>query len=278
MAIYLQSTVPKLVAAKILRDLEKNLIATKICTAPIDAPITKMGDTVYFPSMADPTVTAYTGADITFENITDAQIAMLIDKAYYTAFQILDIDNFQSQIDISGGQVERAMYKLRDTMDATVFDLDTQAGTALTEAGVTSVTLQSSIARMARTLDEANVPSTGRWLAISPIVKERMVLAGIYFKTMEALGTLEIADYLGFKVYVSNNLNFTSSGETQVPNILAGSTNAIAFAQQILKAQVIDIEKNFGQGYKSLAVWGTKVVKPKELVSSALTFVAESVI
>jgi hypothetical protein len=278
MSISLQGVIPKLISAKVLRDLEKNLVATKICTAPINAPITKMGDTVYFPSMASPTITAYTGADITFENIKDASTALLIDKAYSYSFQILDVDNFQAQIDVAGGCVESAMYGLRDTMDAAVFDLDTQAGNILTEAGVTSVTIQSAIARMARTLDEQNVPSNGRWLAISPIVKERMVLAGIYFKTLESIGTLEVADYLGFKVYVSNNINFTSTGETQVPNILAGSTNSIAFAQQIVKSAVVEREANFGTGYKGLAVWGAKVIKPKELVSNALTFVAETVI
>jgi len=282
MAFSLQSTIPKLVSGKILRDLEKSLVATKICTAPIDAPITKMGDTVYFPSMAAPTITAYTGADFTYESVKDAQIAMLIDKAYSFSFQILDVDNFQASMDIQGGQIDAATYGLRDTIDSSIFDLDTGAGTILTEAGVTSVTIFSAIARMARVLDEANVSSMGRWLAISPIVKERLLLAGVKFQIHDGLdgvsdGT-KFADFLGFKVYVSNNINFTSTGETQVPNILGGSQNSIAFAQQILKTKVVDIQNNFAVGCAGLAVWGAKIVKQKEVVSNALTFVAETTI
>lgn len=278
MAINLQAVIPKLVSGKILRDLEKNLIARKICTAEPDAPITKMGDTLTFSSFAPVAIRDYTGADITIDHTYDASITMLVDKMKYFGFDILDVDAFQAKIDISGGQVDSAMYGLRDVMDQAVFDLDTQAGTILTEAGVTSVTMQSSILRMAQVLDEQNVPANSRWLVISPIVKSRMIAAGIYFKTLDSLGTLEVADYLGFKVYMSNNINYTSSGETQVPNILAGSTNAIAFAQQILRSEIVRQEKNFADTYKGLCVYGCKVIKPKELVSSALTFVAETLV
>ena len=42
------NSIPKLVSTKILRTLENELLAKKICTMEPDAPIKKVGDTVYF--------------------------------------------------------------------------------------------------------------------------------------------------------------------------------------------------------------------------------------
>jgi hypothetical protein len=281
MAYSLTATIPKLIDGKILRDLEKNLIAKQICTAKTDTPIKNQGDTVYFSSLADPTIGNYTGADFTYEAVKDAQIAMLIDQAKYFAFKINDVDKFQSIIDVQGSQIDRAMYGLRDAADTFLFGKYADAGTQLTEAGVTSATILSSVARISRVLDEKNVPTTGRWLAISPIVKERMVLAGIKFQIVNGgdfVGGFEFADYLGFKVYVSNNVNYTSTDETQVVSVMAGSANAICFADQIMKTKMTDLPFNFEMGCAGLYTYGAKVVKQKELVTSTLTFVSETAI
>lgn len=280
MAINAINVIPKLYSTKILRTLENNLIAKKICPMDPGAPITKMGDTVYFPSLADPTVTTYTGS-VSYEEVDDAKVALLIDQAKYFAFQVDDIDQAQASIDIKGSQAERAAYMLRDTMDAFILGKYAEAGTQVTEAGVTSATILSAVARMARILDEKNVPENARWLVINPLVKERMILAGIKFQIENggAGGSgLAYAEYLGFKVYVSNNVNKTSSDETQVVSVLAGSENAIVFAQQLMKTRAMELESSFKTGISGLAVFGAKVLKPQELVLNTMTFVSESAI
>lgn len=280
MAINSINVIPKLYSTKILRTLENNLIAKKICPMDPGAPITKMGDTVYFPALADPTVANYTGS-VSYEEVDDAKVALLIDQAKYFAFQVDDIDQAQANIDIKGSQAERAAYKLRDTMDAFILGKYSEAGTALTESGVTSATILSSIARIARVLDEKNVPENERWLVINPIVKERMILAGIKFQ-IENGGAgdsgLSFADYLNMKVYVSNNLHKTGSDETQVAYVMAGSNNAIVFAEQLVKTRMMELESSFKVGVSGLAVYGAKVLKPQELVVSALTMAAETAI
>jgi len=282
MAIATPNTIPKLYEAKILRTLEKNLVAKKLCNAKTSSPITKYGDTVYFPSLADPTIGNYTGADFTYEDLQDAQLAMFIDQQKYFAFRVDDIDEAQSVMDMKNSQLDRAAYGLRDEADKRVFTHYAEAHNQLTEAGVTSATIFSSIARIARVLDEQNVPANQRWMAINPIVKERMVLAGIRFQVENGgegiNGGVQFADYLDFKVYVSNNLHTTGADETQVAYVMAGSDNAIAFADQLMNTRIMPLERSFKMGCSGLYVYGSKVIKAKELVTSAMTFAAESTI
>lgn len=275
------STLPKLYEAKVLRTLENNLVAKKICPMKPSTPITKMGDTVYFPALSDPTIAAYTGS-LTYETVTDSNIALLIDQKNSYAFKVADIDAAQSVVDIKGSQLDRAAYKLRDTADAYILGKYTEAGTSLSESSVTSATILSSLIRMSRVLDEKNVPANARWMVINPIVKERMILAGIKFQ-IENGGTgmdggLQFCEYLDFRVYVSNNLYKTGSDETQVAYVMAGSDNAIVYAEQLMKTRVMELESSFEVGCSGLHVFGSKVIKPNELVVNVLTFAAESAI
>lgn len=272
------NTIPKLWDAKIQRDLEKLLVGKKICTAPITGEIKKMGDTVYFPSLGDPTIAAYTGS-ISYESMADGQVALLIDQKSHYAFKLEDLEQAQAITDIKGSQVERAAYGLRNAADAFIFGKYAEAGTSLTSAAVTSATILSRISRLSRVLDEANV--TGKkWLVIPPVVKEKMILAGIKFM-MEEGGAgvgLEFCNYLDFNVYVSNNLNTSSSLETQVIDVMAGSENAIAFAQQYMETRMMQLESSFAVGCSGLMVYGAKVIKPKELVVDRMTMAAETAI
>jgi hypothetical protein len=282
MAINSINVIPKLYSGKILRTLENNLVAKKICPMSPSAEITKMGDTVYFPSLADPTIGTYTGAAFTYEDVDDAKTALLIDQYKYFAFQVDDIDTAQASIDIKGSQAERAAYKLRDTIDAAILARYVDAGTSLIESAVTSATILSSIARIGRALDEKNVMANDRWLVINPIVKERMILAGIKFQ-IENGGTgmdggISFCDYLDFKVYVSNNLYKTGTDETQVAYVMGGSTNSIMFAQQIMKTRAMELQTSFKMGVSGLVTYGIKTIKPQELVTNVMTFAAESAI
>jgi hypothetical protein len=281
MAINAINTIPKLHSAKILRTLENNLIARKICPMSPSAEIAKMGDTVYFPGLSEPTISKYTGA-ITYENVTDSKVALLIDQYDMYAFDVEDIDQAQAIVDIKGSQIERAAYGLANSADAYILGKYTEAGTSLTEAGVTSATILSSLARMNRVLDEKNVPGNARWMVVNPIVKERMILAGIKFQ-IENGGTgmdggLSFCEYLNFRVYVSNNLYKTGSDETQVAYVMAGSDNSIVYADQLTKVRAMELESSFGVGCSGLHLYGAKVIKPQELVVNALTFSAESAI
>jgi hypothetical protein len=273
------TSIPKLISTKLLMTLEKDLVAKKICTMDTGSQITKVGDTVTFPGLADPTINDYTGT-ITYEDLDDAGATLLIDQKKYYAFKIDDIENFQSTIDLKGASTERAAYKLRDTADTFVFSLHAGAGTTIT-ATVSETIALSTTSTVIRKLEEANVKPNQRWLVIPPWYKEKLMLAGVKFQVNDGMngekGGLSWVNYNDTDIYVSNNLVTTGAEGSYVTQCLAGSYNSIIYAEQILKSRFIsELEGSFAGGASGLHVYGARVLKPAELVRIAATQAAAS--
>lgn len=262
-------SIDKLISTKVLKELENNLIAKRICTLDTGSQIKKKGDQVTFTGLGDPSVQKYTGT-INYEELEDTGVTLKIDQAEYTAFKIDDIEAFRSSIDVKGTQVERSGYKLKDSADKYVLALaeDESITNRVDGTGISEDNSLQLLAKVRRKLDEANVPHGQAFLVIDPMVKEKLELAGIKFGINEGMkgfeGGLEWADYLGMKLFVSNNVKVTEAGKHLC---MAGSFNAIVYADQILKSRFIaDAENAFEGLYSALHVYDAKVIKPAEVV------------
>lgn len=265
-------SIPKLVSAKVIKELEKNLVAKRICTMDTGSQIKKYGDQVTFVGLDNPTVKDYEGT-IEYETLNDKGVTLVIDQQKYVGFKVDDIEAFQSAIDIKGTQVERAAYELKDNADAYVLALASDVAiTTVVDATGTGDEISEDNAlqyfsRVARKLNEANVPAGQRFFVIDPMVQEYATNAGLKFGVNEGMkgfeGGLEWADYLGMKTFVSNNVKVAAG----VHYCLAGSYNAIVYADQIIKSRFIaEAETAFEGLYSSLHVFGAKIIKPAELV------------
>lgn len=273
------NSIPNLVSTKVQMTLQNELIAKKICTMDTGSQITKMGDTVTFPGLARPTISAYTGT-ISPETLKDSGITLLIDQQNYYAFYVDDIEAFRSVIDIKGTSIEEAAYGLQNTADAYVFGLHAGAGTTIT-ATVSETIALSTTSTVIRKLEEVNVKPNQRWLVIPPWYKEKLMLAGIKFSILEGVGGaktgLSWANAYDTDIYVSNNLSTTGSEGSYVTQCLAGSYNAIVYAEQILKSRYIpDVPGSFAGQADGLHVFGAKIVRPTEVVRIAATQAAAS--
>lgn len=273
------SSIPKLVSTKILMTLENDLVAKKICTMDTGSQITKMGDTVTFTGLADPTIAAYTGS-LTYEDLEDGGVTLQIDQKNSYAFKVDDIQAFQSMIDVKGTSVERAAYGLRNTADAHVFSKYAEAGTTIT-ATVSETIALSTTSTAIRKLEEVNVMGGQRWMVIPPWYAEKLMLAGVKFQINDGMdgkkGGLSWVKYNDTDIYVSNNLTTTGSEGSYVTQCLAGSYNSIVYAEQILKSRFIaELEDSFAGGASGLHVFGCRVIKNNELVRIAATQAAAS--
>jgi len=277
MAIDKTTFIPKLWEASILRSLEKDLVATHICTTDFTGEIKKYGDTVHFPSLADPTISKYEGT-INYEELANTDTALVIDQKDYFAFKVDDIDEAQANVGVENSQTQRAGYKLRDQCDQYLLGLYTDAEHSVESTAVTSANVLSLIGEMAKKLDEANVPNEQKWIVIPPWLKLKLRLAGISFSikegTSQAKSGLEWTKELGFDLYVSNNVADTSGAY----HCMGGSKNAIAFADQLLKTRAMPLENSFAVGVSGLHVYGAKVIKPEELVVGNFTEANETAI
>lgn len=273
------SSIPKLVSTKVLMLLQNELVAKQICTMDTSSQIKKSGDTVTFPGLARPTISAYTGS-ISPQTLQDAGVTLVIDQKNHYAFYVDDIEAFQSVIDLKGTSVSEAAYGLANTADAYVLALYAGAKTTII-ATVSETIALSTTATVIRKLTEANVKPNQRWMVIPPWYAEKLDLAGVKFQikngTGDAKDGLEWVKHLNTDIYVSNNLVTTGAEGSYVTECMAGSYNSIVYAEQILKSRFIEnVPGAFAAQCDGLHVFGAKVVKGEELVRITATQAAAS--
>ncbi|MFD0673929.1 hypothetical protein [Cohnella sp. GCM10027633] len=275
-----QNFVPAIWSTKILRTLEDNLVAKKICNMDAEGEIKKAGDTVYFNGLADPTITAYTGS-VTYEGLQDAGVTMHIDQQNYFAFKVTDIQKAQANVDLKGSQAARAAYKLKEACDTNIMSLYGEANLTVTDASCDTASILSTMGAIQQELAQVNVPSSDMWCVIPPWVQLKLKLAGIKFQINNGLngtGGMAWTNELGFDIYVTNQVINTNTVQAPVSKVMAGSYNAIAFAQQIIETESLRLESSFDTGVRGLHVFGRKVVRPDLLCTATLTFAAETTI
>lgn len=265
------NSIEKIISAEILRTNEDNLLANTICNTSFCGDIKNRGDSVVFIGLNDPSVYDYEGS-VTYEDIDDSSLQLLIDQDKAFSFKIKDIEALRSSIGLEDSQTKRASYLLKNEVDSYVFSLYEEAGHDVGTYEVTPDNVLSIIAYMKQVLEEANVPDGRTWIVVPPFVKTKLMLAGIKFQInngVNGTGAVAFTDELGCDIYVSNQLAKDASGNIEM---LAGSYSAIAYAEQVLETQVLDrLENSFDKAVRGRLVFGAKVIKPNELVCCAVS-------
>ena len=260
------NSIEKIISAEILRTNEDNLLANTVCNTDFAGEIKDRGDSVVFIGLNDPTVYDYEGS-ITYEDIDDSSMQLLIDQDKAFSFKVKDIEALRSSIGLEDSQTKRASYLLKNEVDTYVFNLYGDAGVAMDAVEATPENVLTTVAEMKQALEEANVPDGRTWIVVPPFIKTKLMLAGIKFQInngVNGTGAVAFTDELGCDIYVSNQLAVDENGNTMM---LAGSYSAIAYAEQVLETQVLDrLENSFDKAVRGRLVFGAKVIKPRELV------------
>ncbi len=260
------NSIEKIISAEILRTNEDNLLANTVCNTDFAGDIKDRGDSVVFIGLNDPTVYDYNGS-ITYEDIDDSSLQLLIDQDKAFSFKVKDIEALRSSIGLEDSQTKRASYLLKNEVDSYVFSLYGDAGTAMDATEATPGNVLQTVAEMKQVLEEANVPDGRTWIVVPPFIKTKLMLAGIKFQInngVNGTGAVAFTDELGCDIYVSNQLATDEEGNVMM---LAGSYSAIAYAEQVLETQVLDrLENSFDKAVRGRLVFGAKVIKPAELV------------
>ena len=272
--------IPQIWSTKILRTLEDNLVAKRVCTLEAEGEIKKFGDTVIFNGLSDPTINSYTGSTITYEGLQDASQVLLINQQQYFAFKVTDIEKAQANVDLKGSQASRAAYKLQQSADSFIMGLHGQAGLT-SSATVTSANIFSTIGEIQQSLAQVNVSDSDMWMVIPTWVRLKLELAGVKFQINNGIngtGGLSWTDALGFDIYVTNQVVNTNTVASPVSKVMAGAYNSIAFASQIMETESVRLIDTFDTAIRGLHVYGGKVISPNLLHTSTLTYGAETTI
>ena len=271
--------IPEIFDASIMRTLEDNLVMKHIVRGVSMTEGKGKGDTIYFSSLADPTISAYTGT-LSHESLQDDQIAMLLDKEAMYQFKVADEDALMANVDLKGSQAARAGYKLKQYVEKEVFqNVYSQAAAGTTTATITSANVISSLGEMAVDLAVQNVTQDNMWLVIPHWLKLKLQMANIKFSIREGIngsGSMMWTNELGFDVYVTNTLY--DSASTPVTQVLAGSYQALGYADIQVPTRKIELESSRAVGIDGGLIYGYKVIKPKELALGVFTYGAETTI
>jgi len=281
--------IPALFSKKVLRNFYKDTFYNDISNTDYEGEIKGQGDTVNIRATPTLSVGDYNiNTDITYEVPVSTALQLDIDQAKYLAFKIDDIDKAQTDLALVNIWAQDAAHQLRIEVDQNVLAI-LEAGAAATNLGatagaisgninlgaagsaisITSTNAVDKIVEMGQVLDEANIPSEGRWL-----------IAPAWFCALLKLGDLKRADLTGdstgvirtgligqidrFMIYQSNNLPTSADTGTKY-HVFAGTKEAMTFASQITKTETLRIQDNFGEYWRTLMVFGRKIVQPTAL-------------
>jgi hypothetical protein len=114
-------------------------------------------------------------------------------------------------------------------------------------------------------LDEQNVPETGRWVvlpawACGMIKKSDLKDASLAGDGQSIIRNGRVGMIDRFMIYMSNNLDVTLDGSTNVTNIIAGHKAGLTFAAQMTKMETLPNPNSFGQLVRGLNIYGRKVI------------------
>ena len=291
---------PKVYSKQVLNFFRKSSVAEAITNTDYAGEISGYGDTVRI--IKEPVITVYQyerGADITKTALTDQEVSLVVDTANAFKFIVDDIETNMSHVNFRDVATSSAAYALRDAFDAGVIATmfagvsaatpnhilgsdnatDLAAGT-FDGTGNLDIGFGSSehdpidvLSRMARLLDEQNIPEEGRWFLASPefyeiLVQSSSKLLSVDYNAGQGSirnGLVSSGKLRGFDMYKTNNIAATSNAAGQC---LAGHMSATATAQTITSTEVIRDPDSFGDIVRGLHVYGAKVLRPDALVSA----------
>ena len=291
---------PSIYSRKVLNFFRKSSVVEAITNTDYAGEISAFGDSVKIIKEPVISVSDYTrNSDTTETRLTDQELTLVVDSAKAFKFIVDDIETNMSHVNFKEVASSSAAYALRDSYDAAVIatmfsgvsssspdhvlgsdnatDLaaGTFDGTGNLDLGFASGEHDpiDVLARMARLLDEQNVPEEGRWFVAGPDFYEVLgqassKLLSVDFNAGQGSirnGLVSSGKLRGFEMYKSNNIAATSNAAGKC---LGGHISSTATAQTIVSTETLRDPTSFGDIVRGLHVYGAKVLRPEALVSA----------
>lgn len=272
----LSDFIPKLWSARLLESLDKLHVYSGLVNRSYEGDIRGYGDTVKISSVGDVKITDYNrNQDMEAPDALDgSQVTLSINQAKKFNFQLEDIDRAQQNPKIMDEAMRRAGEGINDEVDKYIAGMYTEVasknaiGSDESPIVPTKKDAYDYLVDMSVLLDEANVPSSGRWVVV-PSWFHALLQKDDRFVTTQAAGFAEdvlrnglVGEVTGLRVYKSNNIPNTEGAKYK---IMAGHSVAITFASQISRIEAYRPEKRFADAIKGLYVYGAKVVIPSAI-------------
>lgn len=283
---------PTLWANSILAHYKTQLVYVDRCNRDYEGQIREKGDSVRINSIGDPTIFDVTkNTDITAaEALQGSSEAFVINKHKGFNFQVDDVDKAQNNPQVMSEATRRAAYGLAKACDLYVAGvMQTAVATANKLSAVSVGTgagdddAYETLVELGVLLDENDVPEAMRWCVVPPWYRG-LLTKDIRFsgfgtdRNRDTAAKGFLGDIDGMSIYYSNQVNGTTAGTAAtkggVFTIIAGSTDAVTFADQIPAnggVKAYEPHLRFADAIKGHQLYDAFVTRPNSLVSVQAT-------
>lgn len=291
--------IPEIWSGKLISRFYDMTVLSAISNTDYEGEIKKYGDTINIRLTPEITIHEYIkGQTLQVETPETAKIQMVIDKGEYFACIEEDLDKIQSDITMMDKWSADAAEKMKIKIDQRVLT-DILTGVKATNKGLTAGAKSQSfnlgttaspltvtkdgasgttsvidlLIDIGTVLDEENVPPTGRFLVIPPIMANRIKKSELKDASLTGDGTStlrngRIGSIDGLTLYTSHNL-YVSSGKY---SLIAGTKDGFTFATQMTNMETLRSQSTFGNIIRGVQVYGYKVIRGECLATAVCTF------
>lgn len=284
------AVMPTVYSAMVQVPLYKRLVALEICNTRFSDSV---GNAVKIPRYSDLSAQTYTpGTPVSATNLTWAFDTLNLSTMKHVTFYIDDPRTTQVNVEQASSLAPNAAYQLGNVIDRfalakitgaagfTNYQVDAatlNGGTAHREASASSANIISVFANARKILRNNNVEEAGDWCAVvTPTVASYIDIktAQVGFNVADAtLRNGYAGNFLGFDVYISNNLPSgkcsTISPTLSVAAVSGTNCRALYFGRKgqidfaMLKTPSMEIRKcedKIGSNFITWTVYGATVV------------------
>lgn len=280
--------IPVIWSRKVLKSLDNKLVFGSLCNRNYEGEITGVGSEVRINSIGDINTFDYeSNTDMPDPQVlTDDQRRLVIDQQKGFNFQVDDIIEFQSNVDLQNEAIPKATYAIENTIDQSIADLyrDTPDINMIgTDSSPISLNNPSDfyplLINMRTMHTRRNVPNDGTRCIVMPpeafgqLLKDtsRFVFPNAPDMATGVLRNGRLDTVTGYMIYESNNCAEVTESGHKIYKIMAFYRETISLAMQIINVETYRMEKRFANAVKGLYVYGTKVVRPETLLTLSAT-------
>lgn len=264
--------IPTVWAEAIERDLARKAVFAEDCNQKYEGDVQKMGDSVRILGVGKPTITKQVGGEIVLkdpEKVEDTSVTMLINRIAYFNYMVDDIDKRQAAGGVMEALSEESSEGLANAMDVDIAALAADKGAVKLYGSTQNITVDNvldTLDEAVQRLQENDVPADAKVVATVPpwyLTLLRRAYEDLDTDNSQMLKNGRVGRYNNVIIKMSNNVSAISGGGS---NIMVRTQRALAFANPLTHTEPYRPEKRFSDAVKGFCLYGTKIVRPKELI------------
>jgi hypothetical protein len=291
---------PVVYSGKLVEKFYKTTVFGEIATTDYEGDISGYGAQVVIRTVPDITVSTYViGQGLTPQYPSRNSVTLNVNQALSFNVGLNIVDIRQSDVDLSDIFANDGSIQLKIAADQTMLTTipthvdATNTGTAagqdsaniplgslatplqIIPTGTTTTNIDQVVDHltfMGQALDENNVSDEGRWMVGTPwyinqVKRSDLRIASLAGDGVSILRNGKVGVVDRFSIFQSRNIAKNVGGTTSW-SLMFGHSAGLAFAAQIVEAQMIDNPSDFGYLIRGLMVFGFQTIGPTYLGTS----------